>query len=237
LQFVNGAVEIGRKQMKLINPNLVEQYGKVILFLSEFPLAASKMRGLAAPEIGTADYVRQQAEGFSAARIPRAPKKPATVPDEMVSVILRGYFDIPHDDLKRVKHEHLLSMSAENMVGDLLEHYLASILECHGWIWCSSAMVKAVDFVKPPLGKGVGWRLLQVKNRDNSENSSSSAIRVGTTIEKWHRTFSRRHATNWQTFPDESLRKHLSEEGFKAFVLKYLDVLPPLTITEESKYE
>ena len=64
--------------------------------------------------------------------------------------------------------------------------------------------------------------MLQVKNRDNSENSSSSAIRAGTIIEKWFRTFSRRAGSNWAAFPDESLRAQLSEEAFKDFVKEYL---------------
>jgi hypothetical protein len=99
-------------------------------------------------------------------------------------------------------------MGAENLVGDLLERYLASVLEPHGWIWCSGAMVKAVDFILPPSTSGGAWRMLQVKNRDNSENSSSSAIRAGTEIEKWHRTFSK-----------------LSEENFERFVRTYLHAI------------
>lgn len=52
------------------------------------------------------------------------------------------------------------------------------------------------------------WEAVQVKNRDNTENSSSSAIRQGTTIEKWFRTYSkpsRKRATNtnWENFPEE----------------------------------
>jgi len=107
----------------------------------------------------------------------------------------------------------------------LLERYLASVLEPRGWVWCSGAMVKAVDFIKPPSATQATWHLLQVKNRDNSENSSSSAIRVGTTIEKWFRTFSRKTGSNWAAFPDPVLRQHLSEHDFKNFVINYLHAL------------
>jgi len=86
-------------------------------------------------------------------------------------------------------------------------------------------MVRAVDFVKPPVQANGSWRLLQVKNRDNSENSSSSAIRLGTDIEKWHRTFSKRVGSNWAEFPDSALRTHLSETAFKAYVRDYLRAL------------
>ena len=145
-----------------------------------------------------------------------------TVPDEMVSVVLHAFFDTPAADLARIQREHLLSMGAENLIGDLLERYLASVMEPRGWIWCSGSMVRAVDFVRPPEAAGQGWRLLQVKNRDNSENSSSSAIRSGTEIEKWFRTFSKKAGANWAAFPDTTLRPHLSEEGFETFVRQYL---------------
>lgn len=136
----------------------------------------------------------------------------------MVSFILHHYFDVSEDRLENVKREHLLSMATENLVGGLLERYLASVIEPHGWIWCSGSMIRAVDFIKPPHARKEHRRLLQVKNRDNSENSSSSAIRGGTTIEKWFRTFSRKPGSNWAAFPDVSLRSVVSEDGFRAFV-------------------
>ena len=142
----------------------------------------------------------------------------------MVSLILEHYFQIPAADLGDASRLHSLAMGAENLVGDLLERYLATLMEPLGWAWCSGSLVKAVDFVKPGIPPG-SWRLLQVKNRDNSENSSSSAIRGGTTIEKWHRTFSRRAGANWSAFPEDSLKGSLSEADFKRFVTGYLEGL------------
>jgi len=223
--FVANAETIAREAMRQINAGLVEKYAAVVRFLAENPSAASSIRGSSAPPIGTADYIRRQALSFSQSRNQRAPKPPETVPDEMVSVILVSYFGIPKADAERVKREHLLSMGAENMVGDLLERYLASVMEPKGWIWCSGAMVKAADFIKPPAVAGEKWRLLQVKNRDNSENSSSSAIRVGTHIEKWHRTFSKKVGSNWDAFPEADLLRALSEDGFRKYVQNYLQEL------------
>ncbi len=144
----------------------------------------------------------------------------------MVSIILGEYFGLDKTRLAQIKDEHALSMAAENVIGDLLERYLASVLDPHGWIWCSGTMVKAVDFVKPPTTARGRWRLLQVKNRDNSENSSSSAIRDGTTIEKWHRTFAKKTGANWAAVPDTQHCQHLSEPAFVAFVRAYLQALP-----------
>lgn len=212
--------------MQSINPNLTDKYTTIIRFLTHEPNAASKMRGRNAPEVGSERYIQAQAITFAMSRVPRPPEPPSTIPDELVSFILHQFFGLPEADLDRVKQEHLLSMAAENYVGGLLERYLASILEPLGWIWCSGSTVKAVDFIKMPETLNGAWRMLQIKNRDNSENSSSSAIRVGTTIEKWFRTFSRRPATNWAAFPDASLREQLSEDAFKVFVRDYLHQLP-----------
>lgn len=225
MTFVIKGDEIAHSAMSSIRPDLSEKYAIVIRFLSDQPSAASAMRGKSAPAIGSAEYVRRQAEAFATSRDPKSPKPPSTVPDEMVSFILKEYFDIPQADLERVKIEHQLSMGAENLVGELLERYLASILEPRGWVWCSGALVKAVDFIKPPEVADGRWRLLQVKNRDNSENSSSSAIRAGTEIEKWFRTFSQKPGSNWAAFPEVSLRPHLSEDAFKVFVREYLSAL------------
>jgi hypothetical protein len=81
--------------------------------------------------------------------------------------------------------------------------------------------VKHVDFVKKkPDGT---WQMLQIKNRDNSENSSSKAIRVGTDIKHWYRSFSRKDLKNWDAFPDEQFKESLSEDGFLRFIKEYLE--------------
>lgn len=224
MAFGNDSEVIARDAMHKINPELVEPYGLVIRFLTAHPEAASALRGANAPAIGSSEYIQRQANSFAASRKPKAPQPPETVPDEMVSLILQEFFNVKSTELERIKYEHLLSMGAENVVGDILERYLASVLEPEGWIWCSGAMVKAVDFVKPKNASG-DWQLLQVKNRDNSENSSSSAIRAGTKIEKWHRTFSKKAETNWGMFPDTALRSQLSESSFIEFVKHYIAAL------------
>ena len=88
------------------------------------------------------------------------------------------------DTLDKYLIGHFVYMSAENMNGEILEEYLASILEPLGWCWCAGAIYKAIDFCYLEPGKEI---LLQVKNKYNTENSSSSAIRNGTKIKKWNR--------------------------------------------------
>ncbi len=77
---------------------------------------------------------------------------------------------------------HNLFMSAENVQGNLLEEYIAVSTRPYGWIWCAGNTLRAIDFCSSD-----GAILLQVKNKSNTENSSSSNIRQGTTILKWYR--------------------------------------------------
>lgn len=221
MQFIPNAHIFAANVMNGINPNLTAQFEKLVLCLSiNVELAPSsrshKIR------FGSQEYIIKLANNFASSRFVRAPTPPSTIPDEMVSKILNVYFNVPQDKLEEAKNLHALSMGAENIVGDLLERYIASVIEPQGWIWCSGSTVKSVDFIRPPINTDDTWGLLQVKNRDNSENSSSSAIRNGTEIKKWFRTFSRSGATNWEAFPCINARENLSESGFIEFVSQYL---------------
>lgn len=159
-------------------------------------------------------------EKFVSARIPSPPTFPKTLPDEVVSLVMKEYYGKTDEENEKIKIEHQESMSAENIVGELLEKYLASILEPLGWIWCSGDFVKAVDFIKK---EGTSWKLIQVKNRSNTENSSSNKIREGTHIEKWFRINAYNGKTFWEDFPEEKAKKLLSEDNFKKFVTEYIN--------------
>ena len=82
---------------------------------------------------------------------------------------------------------HNLFMSAENIQGALLEEYINLKCSPLGWIWCAGNTIRAVDFCYKD-----GSVFLQVKNKSNTENSSSSNIRSGTSIQKWYRLKSSR---------------------------------------------
>lgn len=151
-------------------------------------------------------------------------KECSTVPDPMVDVILKGRYGYSEEEVNRISNEHRQAMVAENIIGELLELYLASVLENHGWIWCSANIARSIDFIKEDVKSG-GWALLQVKNRDNSENSSSADIRRGTQIEKWFRSFSRKTGTNWENFPEKNVNFTLSEEDFRVFAIHTIENL------------
>jgi len=111
-------------------------------------------------------------------------------------------------------------MSAENILGLILEEYLSEKLQGDGWHCAWGETVKSVDFVHED------GRLLQIKNRSNSENSSSSTVRVGTEIEKWFRIKADRIEYMWEKLNDICGTTELSEESFVIFVQKTISDNP-----------
>jgi SinI restriction endonuclease len=216
--LIENAEDVGRAAICELRPEYEKQFVALMQFLLVTPELRPSARGKL--EIGSEEHIYRLAAAYVQARTPNEPKPPSTVPDPLVSFILNVYFSVDEARLEVAKREHQWAMAAENMVGDLLERYLASILEPEGWVWCAGSVIKAVDFVKPQVGGD--WVALQVKNRDNSENSSSSAIRNGTKIKTWVRTRARTGKTNWGAFPDAEFRDRLSEQGFHDFVKAYL---------------
>lgn len=156
------------------------------------------------------------------------PTLPGTVPDEMVSIILATAYNYSTKEASQIVLDHQKAMCAENCVGALLERYLDSVLRQGGWHWCCGSYVKAVDFIR--RREDGTWLALQIKNRDNSENSSSSKIREGTQIEKWFRTYSRTGRTNWENLPPLMRGYGLSENGFRQYVERYIELNKPANI-------
>ena len=130
-----------------------------------------------------------------------------------------------------IERFHKMAMQSENIIGDLLEEFIASKLSKFGWIWCKGEVVRAVDFIKPG-NDPKDYILLQVKNKYNTENSSSSAIREGTKIKKWFRLKRQKDIhgyaeSNWADLvslvsngPEEKefLKDDLSETNFRIFI-------------------
>jgi hypothetical protein len=220
--FGSKAEDIAKQAIEAVNPLYTNQFVNVVRFLRTQPGLAKTIQGKTAPRIGTDGYIERLAIDFVAGRAVRGPKPPATVPDEMVSKILVEYFDINEKKIESIKSEHLLAMASEGIVGNVLEHYIASVVESSGWTWCSGSMVLAVDFIKSPSKSNDVWRMLQIKNRSNSENSSSSKIRKGTSIEKWYRVHAGTGETKWGEFPDFIVKSKLTEPGFGVFLSRYL---------------
>ena len=136
--------------------------------------------------------------------------------DPILDEIISARIQNTTEDLEAIKYGHRLSMSAENITGSLLEEYIALELEKHKWHCCWGETMKSIDFCNED------GALLQIKNSDNSENSSSKTVRDGTEIEHWFRRFSRTGATNWPALNDlvgiKNDTDKLSENSFRKFV-------------------
>lgn len=197
---------------------LAESFSYICLFISDYPDAMTKrVQALFKASDGIEKLAKRYIRAYRKVNIP---SQPSTVPDSMVDVVMQEIFGYTEGQCEEIKITHQQAMSAENCVGALLERYLDSVLRQYGWHWCCGSIVRAVDFV---YRKNDGdWAALQIKNRDNSENSSSSAIREGTDIQKWFRTFSRTGKTNWGKLPPAMCGHGLSEEGFVCFARNYL---------------
>lgn len=233
-QFVPNAVEIARAVMSQHDDELTEKYASVIRFLALNPERAplypkkKKTKAKGAKTItrkgvsfGSPDYIKKYAKKFAAGRNLKPLKVNEKIADRMVSVLLEKFYPKPNDVAKILKG-HGICMTLENKVGDLLEHYIANILESKGWVWASGSLISAVDFIRPPQYPKDLWHALQIKNSDVSENSSSRAIRDGTDIKAWHRKFSKKPGDNWAAFPETFTRGKFSEQGFEKFVRKYV---------------
>jgi len=182
-------------------------------FLQAFPENLS-WRGSNKPDLSKDSGIKAIGDRFYMGRRTINLPHPSTKTDKAVSIVLTAGYDYLEGDVDEVLKNHQYAMIAENNVGNFLERYVASNVEPLGWAWCSGELVKATDFIAKNSG---GWSLLQIKNRNNSENSSSSAIRSGTTIQKWYRSNSQTGNTRWDKFPDEVGCGQLSEEGFLEF--------------------
>lgn len=164
-----------------------------------------------------------------------------TCSDPALATIVKGACGLDDDEIEVMENAHNLFMSAENIQGGLLEEYIANNIESYGWVWCSGNTLRAVDFCKRD-----GSVLLQVKNKNNTENSSSSAIRNGTKIEKWHRLKTKRNknkpypAYEWEKLNEIINRElscykapcEMSEEGYQDF-LKQVAMKNPSIITAD----
>ncbi len=184
-----------------------------------------KIKGVTQP-IPLQEYVGKWVEtyfkGFDNRPSQRTANKSSTFADPIMALALSyRSSSLAPKDLGFIEEGHGILMTTENLIGDMLEEYLALELAGTGWYCCWGSCIDAVDFCQD---KG---RLLQVKNSDNSENSSSSRVRNGTTIEKWYRRKSRLYNTfNWAKLVAITGVKTLSEQNFRLFVEKTIKANP-----------
>lgn len=174
-------------------------------------------------------WVKKYQGGFNGRSSQRISNPPGTVADPIIEKIIGSRLNnLTQDDLEKITYAHRLGMSAENILGLILEEYLSDNLKEYGWHCAWGETVKSVDFVNE------NGELLQIKNRSNSENSSSSSVRDGTEIEKWYRIKADRIEYMWSALNEICGTNHLSEEAFVKFVKQTLTSNPGCLAVEEN---
>lgn len=154
---------------------------------------------------------------------------PGTIADPIIEKIIGSrLIKLNNDDLNKITYAHRLAMSAENILGLILEEYLSENIKDKGWHCAWGETVKSVDFVNED------GSLLQIKNRSNSENSSSSTVRYGTEIEKWYRIKADRVEYMWDELNKICETSHLSENSFVNFVKKTIKLNPGCLAVEKN---
>jgi SinI restriction endonuclease len=154
---------------------------------------------------------------------------PGTIADPLVNKIIGTRLNgLTVENLMQIEYAHRLSMSAENILGLLLEEFLAEQLIDYGWHCCWGEVIRHVDFCN------VDGSLLQVKNRSNSENSPSASVRVDTPIEKWYRVNAKTGRYRWSYFNEKYNTDRFSEDKFGSFVHEALIENPAALAVENN---
>ncbi len=143
--------------------------------------------------------------------------KRTTVPDELVSDLLELIGGVEFERRTQVQEQYNRQKQIEMMIGDFLEMYLLKHSSAYGWIQTGNC-VRGTDMIKKNNdGK---WRKLQIKNSDNTPNSSSAGF-IADKAQTWKRRNSSKGGHYWNEFPDHQVRPHLSEKNFLDFIKSY----------------
>ena len=162
----------------------------------------------------------------------------ATKNDNILNHIMENSLGYDKTEIEKLINAHRIAMISENIIGSLLEEYIEKELEKTDWIYCCAELLQKSDFCHPD------GTILQIKNSDNTENSSSKKIRNKTDIKLWFRFFSKKGKTNWDDiyFKLNSIKKgsdylidgnivEFSEKRFKKYISNILKKNPSLIYT------
>ena len=137
-------------------------------------------------------FVKKFFKGFGNRPSLKKGNPSSTVPDPLVSMLVSIRIDNKFEE-KEITKLHRASMASENLIGALLEEYIAINVIDKGWASC--------------------WET-------NTENSSSNKIRAGTNIDVWHRFDARTGKTYWEELNEKIGQGcNLSEDEFKKFAI------------------
>ncbi len=160
----------------------------------------------------------------------RIAKPKTSCDDPSVKELVKTIKNLNDSEIALASQTHNLFMSAENIQGGLLEEFISKQIRKYGWLWCVGSTIHAVDFCTID-----GSFFLQIKNKNITENSSSSTIRNGTQIKKWYRLKSVKingiitphymwdnlnKIVNEHNITHYEQKCNISEESYQAFIRK-----------------
>jgi len=139
---------------------------------------------LSKDDVSLEAYLKKWVSGYQTFELPTEKVKRAkgTCSDPAIKEMVKIVYSFDDATANYQSEVHDIFMAAENAQGDLIEEYIAGKIKPFGWLWCRGETIHSVDFCTKD-----GLHLLQIKNKNNTENSSSSSVRNGTIIEKWYR--------------------------------------------------
>lgn len=214
--------EFINKKSKLENDLTINEFKKEISNNLKY-IYISNSDGSEFLESNIRNYIQKMIKNFITKRdIPQAnfnpPKKEG---DPIISLIVQKIKNVDSKMIKEWQEIHSLFMNAENLNGLLLELFLADVLEDNEWIWCSGEVYRSVDFCKI-VNNDI--TLLQIKNKYNSENSSSNKVRKNTQILKWHRL--KKETDNWEELNnllDNQYTDKLNEKAYSEYINRFFE--------------
>lgn len=177
------------------------------------------------------DFIKKFMKGYKNRPSVRHSNPTNTKPDPIIDHIIKARIpNFTKKDIELIQFGHRLSMAAENILGLILEEYIHSRSIKNGWSCCWGNSIPAVDFCSKD------GKLLQIKNRSNTENSSSSKIRKGTEIEKWYRVNATTGTYYWEGLNEIMGQVGLfSEADFILFCEELIQKNPSALYVEEMK--
>jgi hypothetical protein len=220
--------KIFQNALSQMDRSFLEDHRTILVACYRNPGLAPNLKG-STPKVLAQSWAKKYSDSFENRISKRISQPPQTVADPIIKIIINARFiRLTAAQLDWIEYAHRLSMSAENIQGLLLEEFLAEQLAEYGWYCCWGESVRHVDFCN------VDGSLLQVKNRSNSENSSSSRVRINQPIEKWYRVSARTGLYQWSYFNEKYGTNRFSEDNFIMFVQRVLTGNPDALAVEVS---
>lgn len=147
-------------------------------------------------------------------------QEPTTVPDELVAELLELLCGYDKSQREQIQKQFInQSQVTQVIVGTFLEFYILKNAVKYGWVQTGNCL-SGIDMIQQK--KDGSWNRLQIKNADNTTNSSSAGfIKAKGNIVTWRRRKANKGTYYWDEFPDKKVRKHLSESKFRKFIKDY----------------